>query len=84
LWLSGAGLPGGLELRHQLVDALAGDREVFDQDRRAFVVLGEHRVVALAGLAPQAEFGAQAEVLQRRVEDGGSAHRTAPAGHASA
>jgi hypothetical protein len=26
--------------------------------------------VALAGLAPQAEFGAQAEVLQRRVEDG--------------
>jgi hypothetical protein len=26
--------------------------------------------VALAGFAPQAELGAQAEVLQRRVEDG--------------
>ena len=64
-----AGLPGGLELRHQLVDALAGDGEVFDEDRRALVLLGEHRVVALAAFAPQAELRAQAEVLQRRVED---------------
>ncbi|MNU63091.1 hypothetical protein D3C71_523360 [compost metagenome] len=64
------GLPRGLELGHQLIDAQAGDREFFDQDRRAFVFLGKHRVVTLAGFAPQAEFGAQAEVLQRRVENG--------------
>jgi hypothetical protein len=64
------GLPRRLQLRHQLVDAQAGDREFFDQDRRAFVVLREHRVMTLAAFAPQAEFGAQAEVLQRRVEHG--------------
>jgi len=61
----GAGLPGGLELRHQLIDALAGNREFFDQDRRALVVLGEHGVVAISAFAPQAELRPQAEVLQR-------------------
>jgi len=64
-----AGLPGGLELGHQLVDALAGDGEFLDEDRRALVVLGEHRVVPLTGFAPQAELSPQAKVLQGRVED---------------
>ena len=63
-----AGLPGGLELGHQLVDAQAGDREVFDQDRRTLVVLGEHRVMTVAPFTPQAELGPQAEMLQRRIE----------------
>ncbi|MCY1423485.1 hypothetical protein D9M71_391960 [compost metagenome] len=64
------GLPRGLELRHQLVDAQAGNRELFDQDGGAFVFLGKHRVMPLAGLTPQAELGAQAEVFQRRIENG--------------
>ena len=63
-----AGLPGSLELGHQLIDAQAGNREVFDQDRRALVILGEHGVVTLAPFAPQTELGPQTEVLQRRIE----------------
>ncbi len=64
-----AGLPGRLQARHQCIDALAGDREVLDQDRLVLLARGEHGVVALAILAPQAEFGAQAVMLARRVEN---------------
>ncbi|MNT13619.1 hypothetical protein D3C72_1485940 [compost metagenome] len=60
--------PGGLEARHQLIDALAGDREVLEQDRRVLVAGGEHGVVAILAFAPQAELGAQAVVLAGRVE----------------
>ncbi|MCY1437387.1 hypothetical protein D9M71_535460 [compost metagenome] len=60
--------PGGLQARHQLVDALAGDGEVVEQDRRVLVALFEHRIVPRLALAPQAELGAQAVVLARRVE----------------
>ena len=63
-------LPRLLQLRHQLVDAQAGNRELFDEDRRALVILGEHRVMPLTALAPQAELSAQAEVRKRRVEHG--------------
>ncbi len=58
-----AGLPGGFQLRHQLVDAAAGDGEVVDQDGRVVVARLEHRVVALALVVPQAELGAQPIVL---------------------
>ncbi len=62
------GLPGGLEPWHQVVDLLAGNREVFDQDRRVLLARGEHCVEALLVFAPQAKLGAQAIVLARRVE----------------
>jgi len=61
-----AGLPGRLERRHQRVDALAGDREVIDENRRVLVAGLEHRIVTLFLLAPQAELRAQAIVRQRR------------------
>ncbi|MCY1306107.1 hypothetical protein D9M70_559430 [compost metagenome] len=66
-----ARLPASLETRHQLIDAAAGDGEVLDQYRGELVAGLEHRVVAgfVAGLAPQAELGAQAVMLAGGLED---------------
>ncbi|MCY1429022.1 hypothetical protein D9M71_449260 [compost metagenome] len=66
-----ARLPAGLQTRHQLVDAAAGDGEVVDQHRAELVARLEHGVVAVlaTGLAPQAEFGAQAVMLAGGLED---------------
>jgi len=63
-----AGLPGGLEARHQGVDLRAGDGEIFKENRLEVIAGFEHRVVAILTFTPQAEFGAQAIVLARRLE----------------
>ena len=63
-----AGLPGRAQAWHQLVHAQAGDGEVVEQDRRVLVARGEHGVVALTVFTPQAELGAHAVMLARRVE----------------
>ena len=60
-----AGLPGGLQARHQGVDLRAGDGEFFKENRLEVIAGFEHRVVAILTFTPQAEFGAQAIVLAR-------------------
>jgi hypothetical protein len=64
----GTGFPTAAQQWHQRVDALAGNREVIDQDRRMVIPRGEHGVETLLVFAPQAKFGAQAIVLARRIE----------------
>ena len=63
-----AGLPGGLQARHQRIDLRAGDGEIFKENWLEVIAGLEHRVVAILTFTPQAEFGAQAIVLARRLE----------------